>query len=95
MTKEMMMAQIEALGHDAFVDEYEEDGEMVISVTLRDFEGFDDDWSEIMRDYDHPEQVEAFEEMLEEECIEEFGDLYGYYVFDGFTVELGYSSFDI
>ena len=93
MTLEKMMAMVEALGDDASMW-YDED-EKVLDVTLRDFEGFDDDWSEIMRDYDHPEAVEAFKEMLETECSSQEGDFYFDYHFDGFTVELGYSSYDI
>lgn len=93
MTLEKMMAMVEALGDDASM--WYDEEEKVLDVTLRDFEGFDDDWSEIMRDYDHPEAVEAFLEMLETECSSQEGDFYFDYHFDGFTVELGYSSYDI
>ncbi len=93
MTLEKMMAMVEALGDDASM--WYDEEEKVLDVTLRDFEGFDDDWSEIMRDYDHPEAVEAFKEMLETECSSQEGDFYFDYHFDGFTVELGYSSYDI
>ena len=93
MTLEKMMAMVEALGDDASM--WYDEEEKVLDVTLRDFEGFDDDWSEIMRDYDHPEAVEAFKEMLETECFSQEGDFYFDYHFDGFTVELGYSSYDI
>ena len=93
MRFEKMMAMVEALGDDASM--WYDEEEKVLDVTLRDFEGFDDDWSEIMRDYDHPEAVEAFKEMLETECSSQEGDFYFDYHFDGFTVELGYSSYDI
>jgi len=91
MTYEMMIATIEALGADASY--YEHDG--IIDVTLQDFEGFDDDWDEIMRDYDDSQAVIDFEDMLEDECLRKSGDFYVTYYFDGFAVELGYSSFDI
>lgn len=93
MTLEMMMAAVEALGADASMRYDEED--QILAVTLQDFDGFDDDWCEIMRDYDHPEAVEAFEDMLEADCESSEGDFYCYYHFDGFTVQLGYASFDI
>jgi len=92
ITREMMIEMIEALGNDAFMWE-RSDG--LIDVTIHDFEGFDDDWSEIMRDYDNPEAVSDFEEMLEEQCESQEGDFYVTYHFDGFDVQLGYSSFDI
>lgn len=92
MTREMMIAAIEALGDDAslFVD-----SEGTLCVTIEDFEGFDDDWEEIEREFDNLEAVESFLDMLEEECISKDGDFYHYYNFEGFTVQLGYSSYDI
>ena len=91
MTREMMVAAIEALGADASLWE---EGE-VLDVTLEDFEGFDDDWSEIDREYDDEEAVDAFLEMLESECVSHEGDFYVVYHFEGFDVRLGYASFDI
>jgi hypothetical protein len=70
----------------------EEKPELVI--TINDFEGFDDDWSEIMRDYDG-EAEEALIDWLEEHCISGDGDFYYYYYFEDFNVQLGYSSYDI
>lgn len=93
MTLKMMMVAVEALGDDASMW-YDEKGRL-LHVTLQDFDGFDEDWSEIMRDYDHPKAVEAFEEMLETECSSQEGDFYFDYYFDGFTVRLGYASYDI
>ena len=63
-------------------------------ITIDDFEGFDDDWSEVMRDYDE-EAEGTLIEWLEEHCISEEGDLYSYYHFEDFDVQLGYTSFDI
>ena len=93
MTLEMMMAAVETLGDDASMWYDEEDREL--HVTLRDFEGFDEDWSEIMRAYDHPEAVEQFEDMLETACLSWEDDFYLVYHFDGFAVVLGYASYDI
>ena len=92
MTREMMIAAIKALGADASLWECS-DG--TLDVTIEDFEGFDDDWSEIDREYDDEEAVDAFLEMLEAECLSSEGDFYEDYQFDGFVVRLGYASFDI
>ncbi len=91
MTFEKMIATIKALGADAIY--YVRGSE--IHVDIDDFEGFDEDWDEIMRDYDDAEAVSAFEEMLEAECLRQSGDFYTTYCFEGFSVVLGYTSFDI
>ena len=92
MTREMMIAAIENLGADASMYEFENG---TIDVTLEDFEGFDDNWSEIDREYDNEEAVNAFLEMLEAECSSKEDDFYTIYHFEGFDVQLGYASFDI
>lgn len=92
MTREMMVATVEALGADATLSGAQTD---CLEVTLEDFEGFDDDWEEVDRDYDHPEAVAQFQEMLETECLSQDGDFYVTYHFDGFDVCLGYASFEI
>ena len=92
MTREMMVVAIEALGADASLWE-RSDG--MLDVTLEDFEGFDDDWSEVDREDDDEEAVDAFLEMLEAECLSHEGDFYVVYHFEGFDVQLGYASFDI
>lgn len=92
MTREMMVAAIEALGADASLWVVD-DG--LLDVDLQDFEGFDDDGSEVDREYDDEEAVDAFLEMLEAECLSHEGDFYVVYHFEGFDVRLGYASFDI
>lgn len=92
MTREMMVAAVEALGEDVSLWE-RSDG--TLDVTVEDFEGFDDDWSEVDREFDDEEAVDAFLEMLERECVSQEGDFYVTYHFDGFDVQLGYASFDI
>ena len=91
MTFEMMIAAIEALGNDAFYDVVDEE----INITLNDFAGFDEDYCEIMRDYDNEQAVENFLKMLANECISFKDNFYKDYKFNGFTVNLGYASFDI
>ena len=65
-----------------------------LEITVYDFEGFDEDWSEIMRDYD-VDAVQNLIDWLEEHCISKDDDFYSYYYFEDFDVELGYSSYDI
>ena len=89
---EIIIAMLEEMTDD--VDYYVRDNGTELVITVEDFEGFDDDWSEVMRDYDG-EAVERLIEWLEEHCISEEGDLYSYYHFEGFDVQLGYTSFDI
>ena len=91
MTYEKVLEMAEALGNDAIVFDFNHQ----ISVDFNDFEGFDEHWSEIMRDYDDPDAVEAFEEMLRSEALSIDDDFYTTYHFDGFTVKVGYTSYDI
>ena len=91
MTFEMMIAAIEALGNDAFYDVVGEE----INITLNDFAGFDEDYCEIMRDYDNEQAVENFLKKHNNESISFKDNFYKDYKFDGFTVSLGYASFDI
>ena len=92
MTREAMLATIKALGDDATI--FDEDS-YCLDVTIEDFEGFTKNWDEIDRDFDDPEAVNAFLEMLEAECSSKEGDFYVTYHFDSFDVEIGYASFDI
>lgn len=91
MTREMVLELLATLGSD--VDVYERmDG--TICVTVQDFEGFDEEWSEVEADYDE-DAVDAVYERLEAEASEVEGDYYRYFQFDGFTVVWGYASMDI
>ena len=66
-----------------------------IYLTVDDFEGFDENWNEIMRDYDHPEEVNILLDWLNKNCISKTKNLYVNYSFNGFAVQLGFTSFDI
>ena len=92
---EKIIAMLEKMSDDVeyYVRELNEEKPELI-ITIEDFEGFDDDWSEVMRDYD-VETVNGLIKWLEEHCISEEDDFYSYYHFEEFDVELGYSSFDI
>jgi hypothetical protein len=92
---EIIIAMLEKMSEDVDYRVREiEDEKPELVITVEDFEGFDDDWSEVMRDYDE-EAVDGLIEWLEEHCISEEGDLYSYYQFEEFDVQLGYTSFDI
>ena len=92
---EIIIAMLEKMVEDVDYRVREIDGEKPeLVITVDDFEGFDDDWSEVMREYD-VEAVDGLIEWLEEHCISEEDDLYSYYHFEDFDVQLGYTSFDI
>ena len=65
-----------------------------IQVTVLDFEGFDDDWNEVMRDYDEV-AIEQMEDTLAEVANKVESDFYTVYHFDGFKVVIDYTSYDI
>ena len=92
MNLEMMMNKVDELKNDASMWLDEEENEL--HITIEDFEGFDEDWSEVEREVDE-EKVDAFLKMLEEECVSYEGDFYYYYEFEGFSVKLGYASYDV
>lgn len=76
------------------VSVYEFDSGARIDLTIKDFDGFDENWREIFRDYD-VEAVDELIEWLEEHAVEVDEDFYIVYYFEGFEVHLGYGSYDI
>ena len=66
----------------------------VIHATIEDFEGFDENWDEVDREYDE-EKVTAILSELEENAIQIRKGYYTEYVFEDCTVKVGYASFDI
>lgn len=91
MTREMVMELLATAGEDLMVSEYDDE----ISVTVYDFEGFDEDWSEIIRELDDEVLVDTIYGILSIKARRVEGDFYRYFHFDGFTVCWGYASFDI
>ena len=83
-----MLRTLESVG-DVSVDLDEFD----LDVTFEDFDGFDEEWSEISRDYVMPELVDKVFDLLGQ-CDHE-GDFYVTYFVDGHRVEVGFGSFDI
>ena len=86
-----VMAMIDACKNDV----YFEIEQNTIYLTVDDFSGFDRDWNEIMRDYDHPEEMNILLDWLNKNCISKTKNLYVVYSFNGFAVHLGFASFDI
>lgn len=91
MTKIEILKMLNDLGDDAYVYERGDD----ISVDLNDFEGFDENWSEIMRDYDNPKKVQQALDTLQRTAIIVEHDYYTTYYFKDCSVIVGYTSFDI
>jgi hypothetical protein len=81
---------------------HEEDGwyrvkadQNYIGLTINDFEGFDDDWSEEEHEFEDLAAVDEVLEWLEENADYQEGDLYISYHFGEIEVVVGYTSFDI
>jgi hypothetical protein len=90
MSLEMVLELLTGLGEDVSVD-VEDD---FIEVVVEDFEGFDEDYEEILRPYDE----EALDEVLKQlkaAALSFEDDMYLSYRFDGFEVQVGYASFEI
>lgn len=94
---ETIIRMLKKMGNDVDYSIYndKEIGKNLI-ITINDFEGFDEDGSEVMRDYDI-EAVETLLEWLEKHCVSEDNadSLYHEYKFENFYVQFGYSSYDI
>lgn len=90
-TMEMIIAKLDTIAEDSyyFVNNNH------IDLTIDDFEGFDENWSEVDREFVDADTVEEVLEWLEEnaDCID--GDFYHYYHFGEIVVKVGYTSFDI
>ena len=94
MMKELL-EMLKELGEDVSVDLFEyEDDDDTLHITVEDFEGFDEDYCEIMRDYD-ADAVRKVQEWLDVHCTSKEDCYTMYYYFDGFEVRFGYASYDI
>ena len=95
MTVLEMMRALEEVGDLSVWQRETSDGVMLYAVTMEDFEGFDDEWDEVMRDYADEELVDAFLDALEEQALRAEGDFYRTYYFDGYAIRIGFASYDI
>ena len=92
MTIEIITAQLDRISADS---DYYVHGNN-IDLTINDFEGFDDDWCEVDREFvDAEKTVEEVLDWLEENADSVDGDFYHYYHFGNIVVVVGYTSFDI
>ena len=87
----MVMEMLNNLNEEVIVDDYDKE----IEVEVNDWEGFDENWEEIMRDYDE-EAVEAVYNIFKNACKAYKNDgLYEYFIFEGFQICWGYASYNI
>ena len=91
MTIEIITAQLDRISADSYYDVNDNHSDL----TIDDFEGFDEDWSELDREFVDADAVEEVLEWLEEnaDCVDD--DFYRLYHFGDIVVEVGYTSFDI
>lgn len=91
MTIEMITAQLDRISADSWYDVHDNH----IDLTINDFDGFDDDWSEVAGEFVDEDAIDEVLEWLEENADFSDGDLYEYYYFSEIIVEVSYTSFDI
>lgn len=88
---EMLLEMLETMGEDV---DYVVLNDATVNITVNDFEGFDENWNEIEREY-NAETVETLINWLDTHCVSTKNDFYSYYEFEEFSVVLGYASYDI
>lgn len=91
MTMEMVMELLATAGDDLIVMDWDDS----IDVEVNDFEGFDDDWAEIIRDVKNGELVDEIYETLKREALSVDEDFYVEFQFEGFSLSWGYASYNI
>ena len=91
MTIEMITAKMDAISNDSWYDVSENN----IDLTINDFEGFDENWSEVDREFVDADAVEEVLAWLADNADEVTGDFYRYYHFGEIVVCVGWTSFDI
>lgn len=80
---------------DIFFDEDDLNEYDEIDITIIDFIGFNEDWSEEFRDDIDHDKINLMYEMLRNECIECSEDFYCYYEFKDYTICVGHTAMDI
>ena len=91
MTIEMITAQLDRISADSWYDVIGNH----IDLTINDFEGFDEDWSEIDREFVDENAVQEVLKWLAKNSDWVEGNFYRYYHFGDIVIEVGYTSFDI
>lgn len=91
MTMKDIIAQLDRISADSWYYV----GDNYIDLTIDDFDGFDENWSEVYREFDDADAVEEVFEWLEKNADSIDDDFYCYYHFGEIVVVVGYTSFDI
>ena len=91
MTIELITNQLDRISADSWYNITDNR----IDLTINDFDGFDEDWNEMYREFVDEDLVDEVLEWLEENADYIDGDLYRSYYFGEICVEVGYTSFDI
>ena len=91
MAIENIIAQLNRISADSWYSVTDNRIELIIN----DFDGFDEDWGEIDREFVDENAVDEVLEWLEENADYADGDFYYYYHFGDIVVDVGYASFDI
>lgn len=88
MFVETITAQLDRISADSYYDVNDNH----IDLTINDFEGFDDNWCEVYREFVDAKAIEEVFEWLEEnaDCVDD-----DFYHFGEIVVEVDYISFDI
>jgi hypothetical protein len=91
MTIEIITTQLDRISADSWY----EITDNRIDLTIDDFEGFDENWNEVDREFVDEDAVEGVLKWLEEnaDCVDD--NLYRDYHFGDIVVEVGWTSFDI
>lgn len=87
---EVVVNMLKELGEDVSYTMVREE----LHVTIEDFDGFDEDWSEIDREYNE-EAVDELLEWLEAQAHTVEGHYYTRYYLQDVVVCVGYASYDI
>lgn len=66
-----------------------------VRVTVEDFDGFDDDWCEILVDYDDAALAALMDALAAAAVTSDPTDFYPSFDFDGFRVVFAWASYDI
>lgn len=92
MTIDNILDQLDRISEDSW---YITASDNYIELTINDFLGFDEDGSEVFREYVDPEAVEEVINWLIENSDYIDGHFYHYLYFGDILVRVGYTSFEI
>ena len=88
------MRKLEESG-DIDLDAFHRNGDLVYSVVIKDFDGFDENWNEIDRIPNNLDLLGKFIDAIEENALTIENDYYTDYYFNDYVIHLGYESMDI